>query len=172
MIAAAEVKYAPELSDALVDMLRRVLEKDPSKRAGVGDCLQHQYCKSAREQRIKELGEGVETHEEVIVKHEDLRHAITKKSSLRDLADRVSRRFSTLKNRALQKSMSLDVDGSSEGTGTGRSTPRTSVTTPFTFWRSQKTMSMDDGSTEGEIGTNTQRRGPLPGFWRSTGHIH
>ena len=39
------------LSDTLVDLLQKVLEKDPNKRAGLGDCLKHPFCINAREQR-------------------------------------------------------------------------------------------------------------------------
>ena len=56
MIATAEVPYAGlGLSNSLVDLLKRCLEKDPKKRAGVGDCLQHPFLQIARERRIRQL---------------------------------------------------------------------------------------------------------------------
>lgn len=62
------------LSPGLVDLLQNVLTRDPADRAGVGDCLQHPFCRSAREQRIRELGDEVEKHDEKIIpKHHDLR---------------------------------------------------------------------------------------------------
>lgn len=65
------------LSDDLVDLLQRVLTKDPADRAGVGDCLQHKFCTAAREQRIRELGDEVESNNETIVpQRQDLRQVI------------------------------------------------------------------------------------------------
>lgn len=69
MIAAAKMPDLKSLgmSDVLVDLLHKVLAKDPTNRAGVGDCLQHQFCAAAREQRIRELGDEVEKQDENIV---------------------------------------------------------------------------------------------------------
>mmetsp|Transcript_8245 Transcript_8245/g.10751 ORF Transcript_8245/g.10751 Transcript_8245/m.10751 type:complete len:162 (+) Transcript_8245:3-488(+) len=79
MIAEANVNFDHEqLSDTIVDMLKKVLEKDPSARAGVGDCLRHAFCKDARNQRIKELGEEVEKNEEIVLATRDLQKAIFK----------------------------------------------------------------------------------------------
>lgn len=62
------------LSDTLVDLLQKVLEKDPNKRAGLGDCLKHPFCINAREQRIRELGDEVEKDDtEIVPQHHDLR---------------------------------------------------------------------------------------------------
>ena len=62
------------MSDVLIDLLRKVLAKDPADRAGVGDCLQHQFCAIAREQRIRELGDDIEKHDKKIVPQQrDLR---------------------------------------------------------------------------------------------------
>ena len=62
------------MSDVLIDLLQEVLTKDPAERAGVGDCLQHQFCAIAREQRIRELGDDVEKHDRKIVPEQrDLR---------------------------------------------------------------------------------------------------
>ena len=53
MIAIAMVPYEGQgLSDNLIDLLGKLLEKDPSKRAGVGDCLKHTFCAQARIERI------------------------------------------------------------------------------------------------------------------------
>mmetsp|Transcript_27067 Transcript_27067/g.49868 ORF Transcript_27067/g.49868 Transcript_27067/m.49868 type:complete len:267 (-) Transcript_27067:141-941(-) len=162
MIAAANIKLDDaNLSDALVDMLKKVLAKDPSARAAVGDCLKHPFCKDARNQRIKELGEEVETHEEVIVQNKDLRQAfsITKQNSLRYMASSVRSQFSSLRQRlsgsqTSQKSMSVDDDV--DEMESGRRTRRERMSAPFlTFWRSQKSkMSMNE-QDQGESGTNT-----------------
>lgn len=62
------------LSEVLVDLLKIVLTKNPAERAGLGDCLKHEFCASAREQRIRELGDEVEKHDEKIIpQHHDLR---------------------------------------------------------------------------------------------------
>lgn len=55
-ISKAEISYDGfGLSNALVDLLKRCLDKDPTKRAGVGDCLQHPALQVAREKRVKQL---------------------------------------------------------------------------------------------------------------------
>jgi Protein kinase domain len=55
-IQEANVPYdGLHLSDSLVELLRMTLEKDPAKRAGVGDCLKHPFLLLARAQRIQEL---------------------------------------------------------------------------------------------------------------------
>jgi len=57
MIANCDVPYSGlGLSDPLIDLLKSCLEKDPNKRAGVGDCLHHPFLQNAREQRIRQLG--------------------------------------------------------------------------------------------------------------------
>ena len=62
------------LSDILVDLLEKVLAKDPANRAGVGDCLRHDFCAAAREVRLQQLGDEVEKHDEKIVpQRNDLR---------------------------------------------------------------------------------------------------
>jgi serine/threonine protein kinase len=57
MIVQNEPQYDKlDLSNELKSLLRKLLTKDPSIRAGVGDCLKHNFCKDARAQRIQELG--------------------------------------------------------------------------------------------------------------------
>ncbi|KAL7576644.1 hypothetical protein ACA910_005579 [Epithemia clementina (nom. ined.)] len=57
-IKEAKVPYQGlGLSDALVDLLQRTLEKDPTQRAGVGDCLKHEFLVAARSQRVQELSQ-------------------------------------------------------------------------------------------------------------------
>mmetsp|Transcript_15557 Transcript_15557/g.31634 ORF Transcript_15557/g.31634 Transcript_15557/m.31634 type:complete len:835 (+) Transcript_15557:299-2803(+) len=59
MIREADVPYdapdIPKLSKPLVDLLHICLEKDPTKRGGVGDCLKHEFVMVARAQRMHEL---------------------------------------------------------------------------------------------------------------------
>lgn len=76
-IANGDVQYLGlGLSDPLVDLLKLCLEKDPNKRAGVGDCLHHPFLQKAREQRIRELGPEFENLMSVIhISEEDIRTA-------------------------------------------------------------------------------------------------
>ena len=56
MIAQATVPYQGlGLSNSLLDLLKVTLEKDPTKRAGVGDCLKHPFLHVARGLRIRQL---------------------------------------------------------------------------------------------------------------------
>eukprot|EP00579_Thalassiosira_antarctica_P001255 CAMPEP_0201868134 /NCGR_PEP_ID=MMETSP0902-20130614/2148_1 /ASSEMBLY_ACC=CAM_ASM_000551 /TAXON_ID=420261 /ORGANISM="Thalassiosira antarctica, Strain CCMP982" /LENGTH=773 /DNA_ID=CAMNT_0048393441 /DNA_START=125 /DNA_END=2446 /DNA_ORIENTATION=- len=68
MIAKAEVPYEGlVLSNELKDLLGKMLNKDPSTRAGVGDCLKHEFCANARMERIDELGTRFRDSEEHII---------------------------------------------------------------------------------------------------------
>lgn len=61
VISEAKINYDElNLSIELVDLLQRCLEKDPDKRAGVGDCLQHPFLTRARERRIRQLSTELE----------------------------------------------------------------------------------------------------------------
>jgi serine/threonine protein kinase len=87
MIAMAVVPYEGRgLSENLIDLLGKLLEKDPSKRAGVGDCLKHTFCAQARIERINTVDcklmsdENIDTE----IKELDAMHDInTKQSSAR-----------------------------------------------------------------------------------------
>ena len=54
----ANVPLGPELpfSETLKSLLSFILQKDPNDRAGVGECLRHDFCRDARQKRIKMLG--------------------------------------------------------------------------------------------------------------------
>ena len=88
------------LSDELVDLLSKVLAKDPFSRAGVGDCLSHSFCKKAREDRISTLGEDVQIHEEIVVNREDVDRAFTdsRRVSMRGLVKNVRRGIQSIRN--------------------------------------------------------------------------
>jgi [calcium/calmodulin-dependent protein kinase] kinase len=78
MIAKCDVEYSGlGLSDPLIDLLKCCLEKDPNKRAGVGDCLHNPFLQNAREQRIRELGPEFEISKSTIlhISEEDIRMA-------------------------------------------------------------------------------------------------
>lgn len=58
LISEADVPYKGlGLSNSLIDLLQMTLEKDPTKRAGVGDCLKHPFLQVARTTRIRQLSE-------------------------------------------------------------------------------------------------------------------
>eukprot|EP00804_Cyclotella_cryptica_P011324 CCRYP_016352-RA/>CCRYP_016352-RA protein AED:0.05 eAED:0.05 QI:125/1/1/1/1/1/5/313/824 len=69
LIANAEVPYHlhEDMSDSLKGILQKLLTKDPSERAGVGFCLQHEFCSSARIQRLNELGKEFDSSDGGIV---------------------------------------------------------------------------------------------------------
>uniref|UniRef100_A0A7S4N509 Protein kinase domain-containing protein n=1 Tax=Odontella aurita TaxID=265563 RepID=A0A7S4N509_9STRA len=80
MIAEGDVPYdGLGLSEHLVDLLKTLLEKDPSKRAGIGDCLKHPFLQKAREQRIIDLGNEFERsfNRKLVVREEDIRKAFS-----------------------------------------------------------------------------------------------
>ena len=76
-IANVDVQYCSSgLSDSLADLLTCCLEKDPTQRAGVGDCLHHPFLEKAREQRIRQLGPEFESSRSVIhISEDDIRMA-------------------------------------------------------------------------------------------------
>ena len=104
MIADANVKLDEmKLSDALFDMLNKVLTKYPYARAGVGDCLKHQFCEDAREQRINELGAVVETNDDIFFQRENKRESFLatkqKNRSISDLARSFRGQFTSLRKK-------------------------------------------------------------------------
>ena len=102
MIADAKVDLdSAGLSDVLVDLLRKVLAKDPFVRASVGDCLSHPFCVKAREDRIRTLGEDALIHKEITVNEEDLQHAFSdaKILSVRGFVRHINKSFQTMRKR-------------------------------------------------------------------------
>mmetsp|Transcript_24739 Transcript_24739/g.36854 ORF Transcript_24739/g.36854 Transcript_24739/m.36854 type:complete len:643 (-) Transcript_24739:747-2675(-) len=80
MIEEANVEYdGTGLSKSLIDLMTITLEKDPKKRAGVGDCLKHPFCEKARDQRIHELGEEFQESisKKLVVRDEDVMKAFS-----------------------------------------------------------------------------------------------
>jgi len=61
----------------LVDLLKQCLEKDPDKRAGVGDCLHHPFLEIAREKRIRQLSVEFEKSREskIVLNDHDIKTA-------------------------------------------------------------------------------------------------
>jgi serine/threonine protein kinase len=66
-------------SKKLKDLLSKILLKDPKKRAGLGDCLKHDFCKEARIERMHTLGENVcrSSVTRLAVNQEDRRNAFS-----------------------------------------------------------------------------------------------
>jgi len=169
MIAAADIKLDDlKLSDGLKDVLRKVLTKDPSTRAGVGDCLKHPFCKDAAEQRIRELGDEVEKHDVVHAQRKDLQQAFssTKRNSLRNMTRRMSGQFLSWKKPQNSMSMSSDDTDESINTAKGAARKKRHTLPLFLARRSQNTMRMDDEDEDESGTTNTRKRG-LAKFWRS-----
>ena len=174
MIAEGDAKYDNvKISDGLKDMLKTVMAKNPSLRAGIGDCLKHPSCKLARNQRIKELGEEVEKNNEVSVQHEDLRQAFseTKQKSFRNLANIVSEQvlslkklFSSSRGSQSPQSPSMKID-EIEDTAKKGAAIRKGVRFSFPAQRTKRTD--DDRSSD----KDSRRPGSGQMFWRSTGQF-
>ncbi|KAL3822684.1 hypothetical protein ACHAXA_009566 [Cyclostephanos tholiformis] len=101
MISKANVPYVGlRLSDSLRDLLGKLLEKDPSARAGVGDCLRHEFCVQARTERIDELGYKLKRSEQEIILSKndvDMALSITRPPALLPMSNPSAppRRYST-----------------------------------------------------------------------------
>jgi serine/threonine protein kinase len=81
MIGAAEIDYSGlGLSNSLIDLLKRCLEKCPDKRAGVGDCLKHPFLQMARAKRIRRLSTEFENSNKrkIVLNEDDIRAVCTK----------------------------------------------------------------------------------------------
>lgn len=77
-ISAAEISYeGMGLSEEMIDLLKKCLERDPDKRAGVGDCLQHPLLQPAREKRIQQLCMELEMSRsrKIVLSEEDIKTA-------------------------------------------------------------------------------------------------
>ncbi len=78
-ISEAKISYDGfGLTNSLVDLLKKCLNKDPDKRAGVGDCLQHPFLQLAREKRVKQLCVEFEMSRKrnIVLSEEDIRMAL------------------------------------------------------------------------------------------------
>jgi serine/threonine protein kinase len=66
-------------SDELKDLLSMILQRDPEKRAGIGDCLKHPFCEKARKERVKFLGEEINESllKKIIVQREHIKNVST-----------------------------------------------------------------------------------------------
>ncbi|KAL3912810.1 MAG: hypothetical protein SGARI_000964, partial [Bacillariaceae sp.] len=121
MIASAEIDYAGlGLSNALLDLLKRCLQKDPSKRAGVGDCLQHPFLQMAREKRIRELGDEFEISKKkkIVISDEDIKSAFRAVTSvpvqvLRSAGKKIQESIAHTRDRFSMSTSSVASEGDS-----------------------------------------------------------
>lgn len=86
-------------SKTLQDLLFSLLQKDPSKRAGVGDCLKHEFCKEARIDRIELLGESIRSSSDrnIIINKEDERKAFSIARLAKTATTKMSKRILSTK---------------------------------------------------------------------------
>ena len=93
LISDAHISYVGlGLSNGLLDLLRRCLEKDPSNRAGVGDCLSHPFLQYAREKRIRQLSIELENSRKrkIIVSEEDIKAVCWHREVFAVFTDKIS----------------------------------------------------------------------------------
>ncbi|KAL9184334.1 hypothetical protein ACHAXT_002420 [Thalassiosira profunda] len=97
-IAKATVRYEGlDMSGELTDLLSKLLQKDPSLRAGVGDCLKHPFCAAARAERLGDLdGQYRRSEEHIILSKNDVEMAlsITAPGKEHGVFRKASKRFS------------------------------------------------------------------------------
>mmetsp|Transcript_21188 Transcript_21188/g.37971 ORF Transcript_21188/g.37971 Transcript_21188/m.37971 type:complete len:257 (+) Transcript_21188:742-1512(+) len=79
LIATENLNYEGlGLSDELVELLKKLLDKNPATRAGVGDCLKHEFCADARIARTNELGIRFnESEDHIILSKNDVDMALS-----------------------------------------------------------------------------------------------
>lgn len=83
--------FSPELKD----LLSKVLNKDPFTRAGVGDCLKHEFCTCARIERMKVLGDNIRhsTETTISVNQQDRHKAFSIARVAKAAQHKMSKRF-------------------------------------------------------------------------------
>jgi len=86
-------------SKQLKDLLSKVLNKDPTKRAGLGDCLKHDFLREARFERMNILGEKIRRSSSrmLTVDVEDKRQAFSVAKVGRAASHNVSKRLNHAK---------------------------------------------------------------------------
>lgn len=96
LIAKGKVQYDElGLSDELKNLLGKLLTKDVSMRAGVGDCLHHRFTNQARVARTGELGKKFDSSEEhIILSKNDVKMALSITVPAKGLRTIMSKRIS------------------------------------------------------------------------------
>lgn len=123
MIETCEVPYEGlGLSEPLIDLLQSCLEKDPNKRAGVGDCLHHPFLQAAREQRIRQLGPEFEISQRASgpITEDDIRTAFRTVTSvpvqvLRSAGKKLQEGFCHTRDNLMGRIPSLGYSSDTEG---------------------------------------------------------
>mmetsp|Transcript_26825 Transcript_26825/g.53861 ORF Transcript_26825/g.53861 Transcript_26825/m.53861 type:complete len:958 (-) Transcript_26825:58-2931(-) len=97
LIEKAEVHYDElKLSNTLKDILSMMLAKDPSFRAGVGDCLQHDFCKDARARRINEFGiEFEQSQGDIVLTNDEVHMALSITKMKSSVLSKIMEHFSS-----------------------------------------------------------------------------
>jgi len=97
LIEKANVQYEGlGLSKELVNLLSKMLSKDPLTRPGVRDCLKHDFCSNSRELRIQELSiESEDYSKHVILSQNDVDNALSvtvpeNSEAIRQISERYS----------------------------------------------------------------------------------
>lgn len=120
MIEEAKIDFnGLGLSKDLVNLLTKILEKDPEKRYGVGDCLRHPFLSKARDQRIRELGGEFNRSKtrKLVVTDKDVRRAfsiarLTNASQVFKSAHFLKRRLHSARDRLTMKTSTLSSQSS------------------------------------------------------------
>jgi len=105
---------ATSFSEELKDLLAMVLNKDPNERAGIGECLKHDFCKNARNKRIRMLGVGMNDDEKKLeVRKVDTQRAFSVARLVKVAKKSVSTRLNNAKKMFTSSSRSSDPSSSS-----------------------------------------------------------
>jgi serine/threonine protein kinase len=118
MIAHSDISYAGlGLSNSLIDLINSCLEKDSTRRAGVGDCLKHPFLQVARQKRIGQLSEEFEisSQRKIVISEDDLKSAFKTVTSvpvqvLRSAGKKIQEGLAHTRDR-LSLSTSISTDG-------------------------------------------------------------
>ena len=169
MIEEAKISFdGLGLSKDLVNLLTKMLEKDPEKRYGVGDCLRHPFLSKARDQRIRELGGEFDksSTRKLVVTDKDVRKAfsiarLTNASQVFKSAHFLKKRLNSARDRLTMKTSTLSSQSSwipDEGTA-GMSPQHPSMGPPLNVEKKQQRMRRNlhvESVIEGDDEDNSQ----------------
>ena len=112
-------------SKKLKDLLSTVLHKDPKKRAGLGDCLKHDFCKEARVERMNTLGEKIRrsSARKIVVNQDDRHEAFSVAKVAKAATKKVSKRLHHAKEVFTRPGISLSTLSSSSWIDSGEQKP-------------------------------------------------
>ncbi|GMH51482.1 hypothetical protein TrST_g303 [Triparma strigata] len=115
LIEKANITYPKDMSEDLADILKNVLNVDPSQRSSIGDLLNHSYCDEAKSNRASgQHGENLKNSARRRVSIDDLdsveiKKAITMKSRpLGKMLSNLGRQIS-MGRKSVEHSLGLDV---------------------------------------------------------------